>query len=117
MMSDEPCCGGGVRSDGVEGACVGDHGQPLSPVHRDPGGEPRRRDEMVTEHLYQAPQREAPGVGKGVRGPLQVRGGGGRIARGLRELGRLHPPQPGEGCYCEREAGREPAGLSVEQPG
>jgi hypothetical protein len=61
MMSDEPCCGGGVRSDGVEGACVGDHGQPLSPVHRDPGGEPRRRDEMATEHLYEALQREAPG--------------------------------------------------------
>ena len=30
---------------------------------------------------FEALQREAPSVGKGVRGPLQVRGGGGRIAR------------------------------------
>ena len=85
-------CGGGVRSDGVEGARVGDDGQPLPPVRRNPGGEPHRRDEMVTEHLYEALQREAPSVGKGVRGPLQVRGGGGRIARVLWELGGLHPP-------------------------
>lgn len=47
-------CGGGVRSDGVEGARVGDDGQPLPPVRRNPGGEPHRRDEMVTEHLYEA---------------------------------------------------------------
>ena len=30
---------------------------------------------------FEALQREAPSVGKGVRGPLQVRGGGGRIAQ------------------------------------
>jgi hypothetical protein len=41
----------------------------------------------------------------------------GELPELLWELGRLHPPQPGEGWYCEREAGREPAGLSVEQPG
>ena len=41
---------------------------------------------------FEALQREAPSVGKGVRGPLQVRGGGGRIARLLWELGGLHPP-------------------------
>ena len=41
---------------------------------------------------FEALQREAPSVGKGVRGPLQVRGGGGRIARVLWELGGLHPP-------------------------
>ena len=38
---------------------------------------------MVAEHLYKALQREAPGMGKGVRGPLQVRGGGGGTARVL----------------------------------
>ena len=41
---------------------------------------------------YEALQREAPSVGKGVRRPLQVRGDGGRIARVLWELGGLHPP-------------------------
>jgi hypothetical protein len=55
-----------VRSDGLEGARVGADGQPLSPVHRDTGGESGGGDEMVTEHVYEALQPEALGVGKGV---------------------------------------------------
>lgn len=50
-------CVGGLRSNGVEGASMGADGQPLSPVHRDTAGEPRRGDEMVAEHVSETLRR------------------------------------------------------------